>query len=131
MFIDSSVIVAMLAGEPDASALAGKIGNAKARFTSGVAILEASVRLSVLLDADPVVVEASVQRLLEEAAVSVVPINGSISKRAVAVFAKFGKGGKHDAQLNMADCLAYACAQAYRVPLLSKGPALSEAEVEG
>jgi ribonuclease VapC len=40
---------------------------------------------------------------------------------AVQAFADYGKGRGHLAQLNLADCLSYACAKAQGVPLLYKG----------
>jgi ribonuclease VapC len=121
MFIDSSVIVALLAQEPDAAHYADRIAAAPARCTSGLVILEASMRLSTMLDLDPVFVETRIQELLDEARISVVAINGGIAKIAVDAFARYGKGRGHPAQLNLADCMSYACAKAYRVPLMFKG----------
>lgn len=130
MFIDTSVVVALLAGEPDAGVFAERIAGAKARFTSGLVVLEAAMRLSTLLDIDPVLVETRIQALLDEATISVVAINGGIAKRAVAAFAAYGKGRGHPAQLNLADCMSYACAKAYRVPLLFKGNDFSRTDIE-
>lgn len=130
MFIDTSVIVALLAGEPDADQFASRIADAKTRFTSGLVILEASMRLSTMLDLDPVLVETRIQALLDEAAISVIPINAGIAKRSVAAFARFGKGRGHPAQLNLADCMSYACATAYRVPLLFKGNDFSQTDIQ-
>ena len=53
MFIDTSVIVALLAREPDAGRFAERIASAPTRYTSGLVILEASMRLSTMLDLDP------------------------------------------------------------------------------
>jgi ribonuclease VapC len=130
MFIDTSVIVAILAREPEADVFAGQIAEAKARFTSGLVVLEASMRLSTMLDLDPVLVETRIQALLDEAGISVVSISGSIAKKAVAAFAAFGKGRGHPAQLNLADCMSYACARAYHVPLLFKGNDFSRTDIE-
>jgi len=129
MFVDSSVIVAILADEPDADRFAAKLAEADRRYTSGLAILEAAMRLSSLLRVDPVDVEARIQQALDEARISVVPINASIAKRAVAAFAAYGKGRGHPAQLNLGDCISYACAQAYRVPLLFKGDDFSKTDI--
>ncbi|MFH1558058.1 MAG: type II toxin-antitoxin system VapC family toxin [Pseudomonadota bacterium] len=130
MFVDTSVIVAILADEPDAAVFATKLADAPRRYTSGLVILEAAMRLSTLLKVDPVDVEVRIQQVLEEARISVIPINGSIAKRAVAAFAIFGKGRGHPAQLNLADCMSYACARAYRVPLLFKGNDFSQTDIE-
>jgi ribonuclease VapC len=130
MFVDTSVIVAILADEPDAAGFAAKLADAPHRYTSGLVILEAAMRLSSLLRVDPVEVEARIQQVLEEARISVIPINAGIAKRAVAAFATFGKGRGHPAQLNLADCMSYACAQAYRVPLLFKGNDFSQTDIK-
>lgn len=130
MFIDTSVIVALLARESDADRFAAAIAEAKARFTSGLVVLEASMRLSTMLDLDPVLVETRIQALLEEARIAIVPINGSIATKAVAAFAIYGKGRGHPAQLNLADCMSYACAQAYRVPLLFKGQDFARTDIQ-
>jgi len=130
MFVDTSVIVAILADEPDAGVFAAKLADAPHRYTSGLVILEAAMRLSSLLRVDPVEVEARIQQVLGEARISVIPINAGIAKRAVAAFATFGKGRGHPAQLNLADCMSYACAQAYRVPLLFKGNDFSQTDIK-
>lgn len=130
MFIDTSVIVALLASEPDAAMFAERIAGAKTRLTSGLVILEASMRLGTMLDVDPVMVETRIQALIEEAGIIVVAINGGVATKAVTAFARFGKGRGHPAQLNLADCMSYACAQAYRVPLLFKGNDFSQTDIE-
>jgi ribonuclease VapC len=48
--------------------------------------------------------------------------------RAVACFESFGKG-RHAARLNLGDCLSYACAKAYRSPLLFKGDDFSRTDI--
>lgn len=129
MFVDTSVIVALLAGEPEADRFAAAIAGSKTRFTSGLVVLEASMRLSTMLDLNPVLVETRIQALLQEAGISIMPINGSIATKAVAAFAVYGKGRGHPAQLNLADCMSYACAQAYRVPLLFKGSDFTQTDI--
>ncbi|HRO00422.1 MAG TPA: type II toxin-antitoxin system VapC family toxin [Nitrobacter sp.] len=130
MFVDTSVIVAILADEADAGRFAVKLAEAGHCYTSGLVILEAAMRLTSLLRVDPLDAEARIQKVLEEAEISIVAIDGSIAKRAVAAFAAYGKGRGHPAQLNLADCLSYACAQAYSVPLLFKGNDFSQTDVQ-
>ena len=129
MFVDTSVIVAILARETDADAFVAKLASATACCTSGLVILEAAMRLSTLLRVDPVAVEIRIRRLVEEARISIVPIDGEISRRAVGAFSRFGKGRGHPAQLNLADCISYACAQACGVPLLYKGDDFSRTDI--
>ncbi|MCZ0737530.1 type II toxin-antitoxin system VapC family toxin [Phreatobacter sp. AB_2022a] len=87
------------------------------------------MRLASLLQIDPREVEIDIQRLLTEANISVVAIDAGIARQAVAAFALYGKGRGHPAQLNLADCMSYACAKAYRAPLLFKGNDFSQTDI--
>jgi len=120
MFIDTSVVVAILSREPDATELANKIEAAPC-CTSALVILEAVMRLSTKLGVDPVEVEKRIRALMDEAGITFVAIDEKTVSLAVKAFADYGKGRGHPAQLNLADCLSYACAKALGVPLLYKG----------
>jgi ribonuclease VapC len=120
MFIDTSVIVAILSREPDATEFANKIETAQC-CTSALVILEASMRLSTKLGVDPVEVERRIWALVDEAGITLAPMDEKTATLAVKAFADYGKGRGHPAQLNLADCLSYACAKALGVPLLYKG----------
>lgn len=128
MFIDSSVIFAILSKEADAAELADRIEVGEC-ITSALVILESAMRLSTKLDLDPVLVERRIQALLEEAQIALVPLDGIMASLAVKAFANYGKGRGHPAQLNLADCLSYACAKAQGVPLLYKGKDFSHTDL--
>lgn len=128
MFVDTSAIVAILCGEPDAPDLARQLSAAERRFTSPVVRLEASMVLATRLDIAPTQANALFDEFIDEAKVSMVPINDKIGVLAVACFEAFGKGS-HAARLNLGDCLSYACARAYRSPLLFKGEDLSQTDI--
>ena len=66
-------------------------------------------------------VESLVDELLQKAGAREIHITESIGKAARDASAVYGKLTGHPAKLNMGDCFAYACAKAYRVPLLYKG----------
>ena len=129
MFVDTSVFVALLAGEPDADRFSEKIAAATTPITSGLVMLELAMRLSSLLDLNPVFVEERILALLEEANIAVISIDSAISKVAIAAFATYGKGRGHPAKLNLADCMSYACARVHRVPLLFKGNDFSKTDI--
>jgi ribonuclease VapC len=128
MFLDTSAIVAIICGEPDAAELAVRLSDAPRRFTSPVVRLEASIVLASRLDISPARANALFDEFLEEADLTVVPINDKIGALAVACFESFGKG-RHAARLNLGDCLSYACAKAYRSPLLFKGDDFSRTDI--
>lgn len=129
MFIDTSVIVALLANEPEAQGFAERIEASEVKLTSGLVILEASMRLGTMLDIDPILVEYQIRELLAEADIRVVAITGDVATKAVAAFSRFGKGRGHPARLNLADCMSYACAQVYRTTLLFKGNDFSKTDI--
>ncbi len=120
MFVDASVIVAILSKEADADEWATKIEGA-ACLTSALAILEAAMRLSTKLSIDPVLVEPLLQAFLDTSGITLAPMDGATASRAIKAFAAYGKGRGHPAQLNLADCFSYACAKAQNVRLLYKG----------
>jgi ribonuclease VapC len=120
MMIDASAIVAILNGEPEASELAAAIGDARAPYTSPIAIYEATVALMRENQWTSEEAGAVVREFMDAASVKVVMISESIATSAVRAFEQFGKG-RHPAQLNMGDCFAYATARAYRAAILYKG----------
>jgi len=128
MFVDTSVIVAILSKESDATEFANKI-EAAVCCTSALVILEAAMRLSTKLAIDPVQVERRIQALVAEAEITLAPMDARTASLAVKAFADYGKGRGHPAQLNLADCLSYACAKAQNVPLLYKGKDFSHTDL--
>jgi ribonuclease VapC len=128
MFVDTSAIVAILCGETDAAELSQRLATTERRFTSPVVRLEACMVLAARLDITPTQASTLFDEFLEEANVSVIPINDKIGSLAVSCFEAFGKG-RHPARLNLGDCLSYACARAYRSSLLFKGEDFSQTDI--
>ncbi len=129
MFVDTSAIVAILTEEPEADELALRLSKASRRYTSPVVRLEASVVLATRLDIAPTAAQSLFDDFVQTADVSVVHLSDSIGRLAVEAFESFGKG-RHPARLNIADCLSYACAKSYRVPLLYKGSDFSQTDID-
>jgi ribonuclease VapC len=129
MFVDTSAIVAIIAGEPEAESLARDLAAATRRTTSPVVTLETSIVLASKLDIAPSQALALFEEFLAEANVSVIPITEQIGRMALETLAQFGKG-RHPARLNLADCLSYACARAQGAGLLFKGDDFSKTDIE-
>jgi ribonuclease VapC len=129
MFVDASALVAILAREPDASALQRRLELAEHRFTSALAVYETGVALARLQDVSATIALNSVERLLDFATIRIVPITAEIGRIALDTFARFGRG-HHPARLNMGDCFAYACARSLGVPLLCKGDDFAQTDIE-
>jgi len=53
-----------------------------------------------------------------------------VARRAVEASARYGKGHGHPAQLNVGDCLSYACAIASGAPMLFKGRDFSKTDLK-
>jgi len=71
----------------------------------------------------------SVEGLIAELGVSIVPFGEAEWHLAVEAFRRFGRG-RHPAALNYGDCLAYACAQAARDTLLFVGDDFAKTDIE-
>jgi ribonuclease VapC len=128
MMIDASAMVAILLRESDGETLAAEIDAAKASFTSPLAVFETIVAVMREKRLNAAEAEASVRALLSAASIRVVMISDSMATAAAAAFERFGKG-RHPAALNLGDCFAYACAKAYRAPLLYKGDDFSRTDI--
>jgi ribonuclease VapC len=127
-FIDTSVVVALLAKEPDWREFSGRIGATTRRLTSPVVRLETSIVLGSRLLISPREAEGQYERFLDEADVAEVGLSSAIGAAAVACFEKFGKG-RHPAGLNFADCLNYACAKVHGATILFKGDDFSKTDI--
>ncbi|MGX7707143.1 type II toxin-antitoxin system VapC family toxin [Methylobacterium sp. Gmos1] len=121
MFIDTSAFVAIFCKEPEAGIFARCIERASRRCTSPMVRLETCMVLASRLDRDLVDVQADFDEFLTEAGIVVIAISDNVGRIAVEAFQRYGKGRGHPAQLNLADCLSYACAHASLDPILFKG----------
>lgn len=130
MFIDASAIVAILNREAGYEDLVRRMGDHEGQlYTSPMARFEASVSLArsrsgaqtkptrALMNA----CAGLVAGLIEELSARDIHITGSIGDGAIQAAAEYGKIIGHPADLNFGDCIAYACARAYRLNLIYKG----------
>ena len=118
MVIDTSAIMATIAGEPDQARYREAIKTADIRLLSAVTMLEAQIVLFARLG--PAAVTAF-HELIDQAPIVIVPFDQPLADAAFLAFRTFGKGQGHPAQLNIIDCAAYALAQVRGLPLLFKG----------
>ncbi|MCR5856812.1 type II toxin-antitoxin system VapC family toxin [Mesorhizobium sp. J428] len=121
IFIDTSVVIAILTSEGDAAELSEAMEAVQYRATSTLVILEATMRLSTLLSLEPAQVTEIIDAFLSRGMIEIVPIEAADRSFAVNAFAQYGKGRRHPARLNLADCLSYACAKRRGLKLLYKG----------
>lgn len=128
MMIDASAFLAILLQEPEGPEMAERIAVAKSPYTSPLAVYETCTRLMNARQMTADQAQDTLRDLLDEAAVRVVPVTESMITVALKAFEKYGRS-RHPADLNFGDCFAYACARAYRAPLLFKGNDFSQTDI--
>ncbi|MGV9382406.1 type II toxin-antitoxin system VapC family toxin [Nonomuraea sp. NPDC003707] len=118
MIIDTSAIVAILKGEPDAAAFIEAIRDTALRRMSAGTYLE--VTAVVERTRDP-----AASRLLDDflsrMKVEIMPVTVQQARIARRAYWDYGRGSGHKAGLNYGDCFSYALARDCHEPLLFKG----------
>jgi ribonuclease VapC len=129
IFVDTSAMIAILAAEPEAPMFVAKLDADRDRMTGAHVLLETAMRLATISGLTPTAADAEVMRALHEASIAIVPIDEEIAHGAVAAFERYGKGRRHRASLNFADCLSYACAKTHGAKLLFKGDDFAQTDI--
>ena len=125
MVIDTSALIAVLTGEPDAELYIRAVDRDPRRLMSVASILEADIVLEKRFGPDgPAELDALLRRLPIEA----VPVDGDQLEWARYAHRTYGRG-LHPAALNFADCFSYALAKSTGEPLLFKGLDFSRTDV--
>ncbi len=126
MIIDTSALIAILLGEPEASRIAIAINEDPKRVMSSFSLAEAGI-----------VIEAKkgeaggreLDLLTHRCQIEVVGFTEDQSEIARSCWRKFGKG-RHPAALNIGDCCSYALSKFMNEPLLFKGDDFSKTDLE-
>lgn len=127
MIIDTSVIVAILHGEPEAGAFRSSIMSSAKRRLSAASYVE----LSAVVDGHRnQVLSGALDSLLDSLAVEIVPFTVRQATLAREAYQRFGRGSGHPARLNMGDCFSYALARDLDEPLLFKGADFALTDIE-
>ena len=125
MILDTSALVAIFFGEPEALHYIETIRKADRRVMSVANFVE----LSILIEGQ-VGPEAGqqVDAFMRAANVDLAPVTKEHGRLARQAFREFGKG-RHSAALNFGDCFAYALAKATGDTLLCKGQGFSHTDI--
>jgi len=139
MYVDASVIIAILNREADGEDFAGRIDARRSDLlASPLAIFEAAAGLAKArignTEGKATVGEvrlahAAVLAFVAANDVRVVEITASIGAGAIEAAATYGKTVGHPAALNFGDCFAYACARTHGTDLLFKGDDFSKTDI--
>jgi ribonuclease VapC len=125
MVIDTSALIAILFGEPEALSFTRAIADESRKLISAFNALETGI-----------VVEArkgeaggrELDLLLHRAQIEIVAMNADQTELAKAAWRQYGKGN-HPAGLNIGDCCAYALAKYSGETLLFKGNDFSQTDI--
>ena len=124
--IDSSVLVAVLVGEPEAGVILDVVSGLEQCRISAVNVLEASTVMASRRGSGGV---AGLQSLLDVFDIEVAPFSADQAALALDAWRAYGKG-RHPARLNLGDCCAYALAKYSGRPLLAKGHDFPQTDIE-
>lgn len=126
MVIDTSALVAILFGEPEARRIVKAIADASERYVGTATVVEASAVMQARKGpGGDIALDALLRRLNVEA----LPVNETAATLARLAYARYGKGLGSPPVLNFGDCLAYGVAMAHRQPLLFKGDDFPQTDV--
>lgn len=126
MVIDSSALMAILFGEPEADAFIEALATPDRKFMSAVNKLEAMIVVEARKGADGA---AALIKLLATAEIEIIPFDSGQAEIAMATWRQYARG-RHPAGLNLGDCAAYALASTLNEPLLFKGEDFSKTDLK-
>jgi ribonuclease VapC len=118
MIVDTSAVVAILNGEPEAETfIAAIVADPDPQMSAPTA-----VELHAVADGRGEPAQARrVDQLLDTLGIRIVAFDAHQAEIARAAYRDFGKGSGHRAKLNLGDCFTYALAAATGQPLICKG----------
>jgi ribonuclease VapC len=127
VIIDSSALVAVVRGEPDADRFFRTLSDpGEPKRMSAANYLEAAI---VIDGSRSPIASRGFDDAVAAAGVAIEPVTREQAEIARAAYRDFGKGSGHPAGLNFGDCFAYALAKSMREPLLFKGDDFSHTDV--
>jgi ribonuclease VapC len=126
MVLDTSALVALLAGEPSAARLTAALEADPVRLVSAATVVEASL---VLLGRYGEAGDVMLDRLLRGIGAEVVAVGEEQVALARDGALRFGRG-RHPAALNYGDLFGYALAATRGEPLLFVGDDFNRTDVE-
>lgn len=117
MIVDTSALVAVITGEPDAEAYLTTMTRAESLAVSAATLTEALIVVEARQGREAA---TDLVALLAELEAEVVNLDETQAEAAASAWRRFGKG-RHPASLNFGDTVSYALATVRGEPLLFKG----------
>jgi ribonuclease VapC len=126
MIVDSSAVIAILRGEPDARPLLDGMKTAHSISISTATFFETSI---VIDSRGNPAASRELDDFCEQIVLKFIAVDEKQMRIARQAYRDFGKGSGHPARLNFGDCFAYALAKSLDEPLLYKGIDFSHTDV--
>ncbi len=126
MIVDSSALIAILVGEPEAEAFAAALVASDVNRISAANYLEAAIVADRRAQKDSRI--GAFESLVATARLQIVDVTPARAIEARRAYQRFGKGFDK-ARLNFGDTFAYALAIEFDEPLLFKGNDFSQTNV--
>jgi ribonuclease VapC len=121
--VDSSALMAILLGEPDARRCAAVLA------AEPDLVISAATLAEVLIVAGHHGLADEIADLVEATRLQVFDVTGTSAVRAAEAYRRWGKG-RHPARLNYGDCFAYALAAHLDCPLLFVGDDFAKTDLK-
>lgn len=125
MIVDTSAMVAIFYGEPEAADFTRRIHDAAITRISVANHVELSMVIEKQLGPEGM---RQVDAFFRRASITIEPVTVEQGNLARQAFLDFGKG-RHKAGLNFGDCFAYALSKDLNEPLLFKGKDFAETDI--
>jgi ribonuclease VapC len=125
MVIDTSALLAILLGEPDAALYAEAISQDPKRLISAGTALEVMI---VIEARKGEAAGRELDLLLHRSKIDIIPFDSEQAELARIAWRRFGKSN-HPAGLNYGDCFAYALAKISGEALLFKGQDFNQTDI--
>lgn len=119
--VDASAIIALLAGESDAEALAQRLAIDHQRAVSTVSVWEAACAIASWKGCSRPAGQIIMKDFMSDAAITAIAPDMVITALAVEAADRYGRGGGRPGILNLGDCFSYATAKHLGAALLFKG----------
>jgi len=129
MFIDASVVSAMMTDEEEARRFALRMQATTTRMTSPMAAARAAIDVAARLGLPATDAGDAVRTFLQLMNIQLLAVPPRAAFIAVEAQALYGEG-HHPAALSFDDCMTYACARYYRQPLLSTAKRFNLTDIE-
>lgn len=114
--IDTSALVTIFRQEPGFERYADAVVEANPRLLPAHVYLE-----FVMVTLRDPSARSWIDRFIGDLRVAIVEIDQVVIDIASDAFLQYGKGRRHPARLNFADCISYGVANRHKAPLLFKG----------